>query len=106
MHLKKIDPDYQYDPPSPESTRTLSNQSSPTMPPISQNHRCVSSLSLISQSSDGSESNRPKSINDDQLIHSLLKAAEKEFYEISDTNSKDDDEPHLTSKRQRVNLFH
>ena len=60
MHLKKIDPDYQYDPPSRKSTPTSSNQSSPTMQPISRNRGSVSSLSLISQSSDGSQNNRRK----------------------------------------------
>jgi Basic region leucine zipper/bZIP transcription factor len=104
MHLKKIDPDYQYEPPSRKSTPTSSNQSSPTMQPMRRDHGSVSSLSLISQSSDGSQNNRRKMINDGQMIHSLLKAAEREFHEISDTSGKDHDEQHLTSKRQRVNL--
>lgn len=104
VHLKKIDPDYQYDPPSRKSTPTSSNQSSPRMQPMRRNRGSVSSLSLISQSSDGSQNNRRKMINDGQMIHSLLKAAEREFHEISDISGKDDDEPHLTTKRQRVNL--
>ena len=104
MHLKKIDPDYQYDPPSHISSPVSSNQSSPTMQPISRNRGSVSSLSLISQSSDGSQNNRRKFFNDGQMIDSLLKAAEREFHEMSDTSGKEDDGPHLSSKRQRVHL--
>lgn len=106
LHLKKIDPDYHYDPPSRKSTPASSNQSSPTMQPMSRNRGNVSSLSLISQSSDGSQNNnRRKSINDGQMIQSLLKAAEQEFHEISDTSCvKNDDELHHPPKRQCVQL--
>lgn len=114
LHLKKIDPDYTYDPPSRKSTPTSSSQSSPRMQPIARNHGSVSSVSLISQSSEGSISNNSKSrshiIYDDQMIHSLLKAAEQELHEISDvdhTTRNDDnnsDDIHHPSKRQRVVL--
>jgi hypothetical protein len=103
-HLKKIDPDYQYESPLCKTTSNSSNESSPKMQPISRNRGSVSSLSLISQSSDGSQNNRRKIINDGQMIHSLLEAAKRELHELSDTSGKTDDEHHRTSKRQCINL--
>ena len=109
MHLKKIDPDYYYDPPSRKSTPVSSNQSSPTLPPICRSRGSVSSLSLISQSSDGSHTNRRNAAvnyNDGQMmIHSLLKAAEREFHEISDNSKEEEEEQGLeehSPKRQRI----
>jgi hypothetical protein len=114
LHLKKIDPDYTYDPPSRKSTPTSSSQSSPRMQPIARNPGSVSSVSLISQSSEGSINNNSKSrshiVYDNQMIHSLLKAAEQELHEISDihhttgNDNNNTDELHHSSKRQRVVL--
>lgn len=127
LHLKKIDPEYKYDPPPApvKSSPTSSTQSSPTMQPINRNIGSVSSLSLISQSSDGSNHNRRNVTNNSTLlqkhdgsqmtIYSLLKAAELELHEISDVSTKStttttrDDQDfcndiHHSSKRQRCVL--
>jgi Basic region leucine zipper len=105
LHLQKIDPEYHYDPPPPlnKTTPQSSTQSSPMLQPIARNLGSISSLSLISQGSSEVSNNDPtNTINDDQMIYSLLKAAEREFHQISDTAVKDEDESSSSSKRQCV----
>jgi Basic region leucine zipper len=103
IHLKKIDPDYNYDPPLHNPTPSSSTQSSPKISPIARNKRSVSSASLISQSSE--QPNKTNIIFDDQMKSSLLKAVEREFHEIGDISySQGSEEVHPSPKRQRIVL--
>lgn len=102
MHLKKLDPEYKYNPPKCIVSPSSSTRSSPKRHSLSRNSGSVSSSSLSSQSSD---SGKMTNISfDGKMISTLLKAAEQEFHEHD--GEMDYCHPstdlHPSSKRHRI----
>lgn len=99
LHLKKIDPDYEYEPPMSSTSLPSSTQSSPKMQPTARDLVDMPTISW----NPSIEPIGKNVIFDEDMISSLLKAAEQELNEISDAASAgDDDLPPPSSKKPRI----